>query len=446
MGITYIFGAGAEYCQGVPIVSNLAVELMNFEEDNKELCIAIRSGLKGMRFRLKSSVLQDASNYFRSLFSDSSNPDLLIGQLEDESIKPSKDEEGSLYHKYWRFLYKIAQKIKSASDGLYLDEDLKEVIEEIADIGVIDYKLIQDSHIVPSFSIERSLSRIFETMMLTDSYEEVGSAKISNLKNVVLGGKWNIEKLLADYFQGFYQDNANKRKVYAYLSWLLWFYFRVKQAEVKDNHNTFYEVVRNALKEDDFVFTFNYTKLAELSGIENIVHVHGDLDKYYNYATRVGANLPDSKDTPEKEIENLKNLITKILSFDKNLINLPSLVPPLPFKPMLTLESVNNYYKFYEHMQNNKTDICLVVGYSYSDVDSHLNMMFRQYKGKMFHINPDQCTPNVIAKLKGINIESIMSTFIAGIQAAQIGSNDIWLPLRAEEITNEVIDEILKIA
>ena len=128
--------------------------------------------------------------------------------------------------------------------------------------------------------------------------------------------------------------------------------------------------------------SFNYTKLAELSGIENIVHVHGDLDKYYNYATRVGANLPDSKDTPEKEIENLKNLITKILSFDKNLINLPSLVPPLPFKPMLTLESVNNYYKFYEHMQNNKTDICLVVGYSYSDVDSHLNMILGSIKEK----------------------------------------------------------------
>ncbi len=446
MGITYIFGAGTEYCQGVPIISNLAVELMNFEEDNKELCLAMRSGLKGMRFRLKSSVLQDASNYFRLLFSDSSKPDLLIDQLEDENIKPSKDEEGSLYHKYWRFLYKLAQKIKSASDGLYLDEDLKEVIEEIADIGVIDYKLIQDSHIVPSFSIERSLSRIFETMMLTDTHEEVGSTKISNLKNVVLGGKWNIEKLLADYFQGFYQDNANKRKVYAYLSWLLWFYFRVKQAEVKDNPNTFYKVVRNALKDDDFVFTFNYTKLAELSGIENIVHVHGDLDKYYNYATRVGANLPDSKNSPEKEIDNLKNLITKILSFDENLINLPSLVPPLPFKPMLTLESVSNYYEFYEHMQNNNTDICLVVGYSYSDVDSHLNMMFRQYKGKMIHVNPEQSTPNIIAKLKGINIDSIMSTFIAGIQATQIGSNDIWLPLRAEEITNEVIEEIVKIA
>ena len=64
----------------------------------------------------------------------------------------------------------------------------------------------------------------------------------------------------------------------------------------------------------------------------------------------------------------------------------------------------------------------------------------------MIHINPDQSTPNVIAKLKGVNIESIMSTFIADIQATQIGSNDIWLPLRAEEITNEVIDEIVKIA
>jgi len=446
MGITYIFGAGTEYCQGVPIVSNLAVELMKFEEDNKDLCAAMRSGLKGMRFRLKSSVLQDASNYFRSLFSDSNKPDILIGQLEDDNIKPSKEEEGSLYHKYWRFLYKIAQKIKCASDGLYLDEDLKDVIEEIADIGVIDYKLIQDSHIVPSFSIERSLSKIFETMMLTDSHEEVGSHKIGNLKNIVLGGKWNIEKLLADHFQGFYQENNNKKKIYAYLSWLLWFYFRVKQAEVKNNHNKFYEVIRSILEKDDYVFTFNYTKLAELAGIKDIVHVHGDLDKYYNYATRVGANLPDPKDTPNKEIENLKELITKILSFDNNLINLPSLVPPLPFKPMLTLESVHNYYKFYEHMQTNKTNMCLVIGYSYSDVDSHLNMMFRQYRGKMIHINPDQSIPNVIAKLKGVSIDSIMSTFIAGIQATQIGSNDIWLPLKAEEVTDKVINEAIKIA
>jgi len=444
MKTTYIFGAGTEYSQGVPIISNLAVELMAFEETYSELCTTIRTRLKGMRFRLRASILQDASNYFKSLFSDSGKPDSLIQQLEQDDVKPSKDEEGTIYQKYWRFLYQIAQKIKSASHGLYLDEDLKEIIEEIADIGVIDYKLIEDSHIVPSYSIERSLSKIFETIILSKPYEEIGSKKIEKLKDILLGDKWNVEKMLADYFQGFYQDNDNKKKIYSYLSWLLWFYFRIKQVEVKDNENRFYNVIANKINQDDLIFTFNYTKLAQLAGLPNVVHVHGDLEKYYNYGTRVGAKLPDPKNTPEEEANNLKELIIKLLSFDENLINLPSLVPPLPFKPILSLESVENYYKFYNHMQSNDSDICIVVGFSYSDVDIHLNMMFRQFKGKMIHINPDPGIPNVIARIKGISIDSLMPTFILDIKGQQIGSKDLWLPLKAEEITEEIIDEILK--
>ena len=444
MKTTFIFGAGTEYGQGIPIISNLAVELMSFEETNAELCTAIRTRLKGMRFRLKSSILQDASNYFKSLFSDTRKPELLIEQLEQDDVRPSKEEEGTVYQKYWRFLYQIAQKIKSASNGLYLDEDLKEIIEDIAEIGVIDYRLIEDSHIVPSYSIERSLSKIFETIILGKTDEEIGSKKIEKLKDILLGDKWNVEKMLADYFQGFYQDNDNKKKIYAYLSWLLWFYFRIKQIEVRDNENKFYSVVANKIKGDDFVFTFNYTKLAYLAGIENVIHVHGDLDKYYNYGTRVGARLPDPKDTPSDEVENLKELITKLLSFDENLVNLPSLVPPLPFKPILSLESVENYYKFYNHMLSGDSNTCVVVGFSYSDVDVHLNMMFRQFKGKMVHINPDQTIPSVIARMKGINIDSMMPTFVNDVQGQQIGSNDLWIPLRAEEITEELLNEIIK--
>lgn len=444
MKTTFIFGAGTEYNQGIPVISNLAVELMSFEENSAELCTAIRTRLKGMRFRLKSSILQDASNYFKSLFSDTRKPELLIEQLEQDDIKPSKDEEGTVYQKYWRFLYQVAQKIKSAANGLYLDEDLKEVIEEIADIGVIDYKLIEDSHIVPSYSIERTLSKIFETIILGKTNKEIGSSKIEKLKDILLGDKWNVEKMLADFFQGFYQDNDNKKKVYAYLSWLLWFYFRVKQIEVKKNDNKFYKIISNIIKEDDFVFTFNYTKLAYLAGIENVIHVHGDLDRYYNYGTRVGAKLPDPKSTPPEEIENLKELIAKLLSFDENLVNLPSLVPPLPFKPILSLESVENYYKFYHHMQGGDSDICIVVGFSYSDVDVHLNMMFRQFKGKMVHINPDPSIPSVIARMKGINIDSIMPTFILDVQGQQIGNNDLWIPLKAEDVTEELFEAIMQ--
>ncbi len=444
MKATFIFGAGTEYNQGIPIISNLAVELMSFEENNAELCTAIRTRLKGMRFRLKSSILQDASNYFKSLFSDTRKPYLLIEQLEQDDIKPSKDEEGTVYQKYWRFLYQIAQKIKSAADGLYLDEDLKEVIEEIADIGVIDYKLIEDSHIVPSYSIERTLSKIFETIILGKTDKEIGSPKIEKLKDILLGDKWNVEKMLADYFQGFYQDNDNKKKIYAYLSWLLWFYFRIKQIEVKENDNKFYKVVAKIIENDDFVFTFNYTKLAYLAGIENVIHVHGDLDKYYNYGTRVGAKLPDPKSTPSEEIENLKELIAKLLLFDENLVNLPSLIPPLPFKPILSLESVENYYKFYNHMQSNDSNICIVVGFSYSDVDVHLNMLFRQFNGKMIHINPDPAIPSVIARMKGISIESIMPTFILDIQGQQVGSNDLWIPLKAEDVSEELLKAIMQ--
>ena len=306
----------------------------------------------------------------------------------------------------------------------------------------MDYKLIKDGHIVPSYSIETALSKIFETIILKRGEEEGDSHKIDKLKELILGSKWNVERMLAEYFQGFYQGNENKQKIYAYLSWLLWFYFRVKQITAANNSNMFYDSVAKTSVEDSRVYTFNYTKLAELSGLKNVTHVHGDLDRYYNYATRVGAKLPNPKGTTEEEVENLTDMIQKLLSFDKNLINLPTLVPPLPFKPMLSLESIKSYYSFYEHMVNGDSDKCIVVGFSYSDTDTHLNMLFRHFGGTTFHLNPDADTPKKISSLKGINIESVMPTYVVDIPATQVGQKDIFICLKAEEVTPELLQHI----
>ncbi|MBL7648060.1 MAG: hypothetical protein JNK74_17900 [Candidatus Hydrogenedentes bacterium] len=79
----------------------------------------------------------------------------------------------------------------------------------------------------------------------------------------------------------------------------------------------------------------------------------------------------------------LKNVVERNTEFGKNVrprCVVPSIVPPLKLKPVLSNAYIDVWYRSKEAIAN--ADRIVVVGYSFNYADEHFNDLIRQHKDK----------------------------------------------------------------
>lgn len=429
-----ITGAGVDKALGLPLANGLVSELASFTENGgAELHEVLKGKLPYLRFSFNKFV-DDAVGTF--LEKQLTNPALLTNELEQiRSGYPDVKSE------YLEILIEITKRLEKIKDANTLPEDIQTKLEEII-IKEEKIPIYADSSLmdIAGLSLSNAPKRVID-IILKKSIRQIDtiSEPDRDLYNYLSNKIFNFEKLLIDEFIGFYTNDPSKIKRYIYISWVLWAYLRFKSFEteaLKKIDTSFYKTIKD-VKNDDFDYlTFNYTNFWNKIGIEP-VYFHGSCDSYMRFDTRDFFDKDDNIKNA-RDIQSIKSLIESLeFDFDKQKYFLPSIIPPLIFKPILSVEYLEKWYKSTELIEKAKT--ILIVGYSFNYADEHFNDVIRKktHDKKIIIVNPEiDEIKTRFCKIKKLSEDGFSKNKQQGFDC-YLSDNVIFVKVKAEELTYE---------
>ncbi|SNX52895.1 hypothetical protein [Thermoanaerobacterium sp. RBIITD] len=372
-----IIGAGVEKTEGLnmPLANELIPELVKFTENQgKQISECLRGKLPNMRFSFRSLIKDGIESI---LYSDVDGNDKLAKKLKELSINRETLRI--------KLLYNISTKLSNIKRGNYIDEETIEIIRELFTeeelIDITDNNLLDLKYFTFTDAFKKMLVRLLE--------ESIGLKTKSNdsndemLYNLLINEFLDFEKLLVDTFIGFYTKKKSDIKKYIYISWILWSYLSWKELTIDININEipFYSKIPKKWN----VITFNYTSFLKKCH-ENSIYFHGSCDEYIRLDNR---NTLPIEQSQFKDIDDILDFLEQNINFDfeKEIYFIPSIIPPLKLKPVISTQFLDKWYKGKTII--NKSDRIIIVGYSFSSADEHINDILRENKNKqVIIVNP----------------------------------------------------------
>ena len=175
--------------------------------------------------------------------------------------------------------------------------------------------------------------------------------------------------------------------------------------------------------------TLNYTSFLENQlGKENVIYFHGGLAEYVRMDTR---ELLEIENLNKLNLEDfLSSIIKPSIDVTNNNIEeqihiIPSLVPPLRLKPILSYKYIELWAKASEWVQ--EAGHIVIVGYSFNSADEHFNDILRNLhpNKKIDIIDPGATTDHFkgrIEKIFGTPANQFVKNSVQGKTALKKGS------------------------
>ena len=417
-----IIGAGVEKTEGIdmPLANELVPQIRDFIFNNEigiQVDIELRKIIKGLRFNYDDFV-KKAVNKLASDFKKEVNKILVQVNEVLNGDEPLTDEERNLGKIVISFLEKI-QKIQL---DVILDDETADLINTVfSDISVADENIVDLGKLTFTDTFDIVMKRVLEISIRQPNHPVLKHV----YKNLM-----DFENLLLTHFIGFYNENESEIKKYLYISWTLWAYLVHKEKQV-ESPIPFYSNITKA----DNVITFNYTSFAN-NTFENVNYFHGDLRKYIRMDNRNEVLIDDFDNVDI--VSFISDTIGSNIDFAQKHFVIPSIVPPLKLKPVLSNEYINIWYHSVETIRN-ATKI-IVVGYSFNYADEHFNDLIRKNKDKKIYVI-DPYAESVIKNLERIFSYRIQDYTKLKIQNQNAFQKDnlIVIKSKASEI---IIDEL----
>ena len=306
-------------------------------------------------------------------------------QVEIDNNENLTEEE----QKLGRLITLLMTKVSNMANGAQLDEETVQLIEEVFgnDIPVIDESIIDLNKVVFTTTFQTVVKQL-----LTKSLQEPNHPILRHLNKNFL----DIEKLLAQYFLGFFTKDVYDIKLYSYISWMLWAYMLKCEQEIinsKTPEELLAMPVYSQLEADSTVITFNYTTFAKMSVDVNhgceALYFHGSLLDYLDIKRREdfvhninGFNHLSPLDFFENNLRNNVSFAEDNLQY-----TIPSFMPPVIIKPVLTQKNIETWYLSSQRLQN--ADKIVIIGYSFNSSDEHFNGMLKSCRDKEVYIIDD---------------------------------------------------------
>ena len=417
-----ITGAGVDRSKGIdfPLANTLLGGITGFlkTEEGKRIDEVLREMLPNMRFSF-NSMIKTAVDKIVTREPDEQRK--MVKRVQ-EAIK-GLSEDDRIY-KHGMLIIRLFNKLVTIAENSNLDEEIENLIREVfpnkAD-DLIDSDSILDIH-------KLSLSDTFKEILKITL--RLGLEGKSHAVAEALGAEMlNIELLLIEKFLGFYNNKSADIKSYIYISWVLWAYLVFKQKEVlealskkRNAKMPFYGKLPTSLR----AITLNYTSFLENQlGKENVIYFHGGLAEYVRMDTR---NLLPIEDLNHLNVSEFLHSTIKP-SIDVTNDNteeqkhiIPSLVPPLRLKPILSHKYIELWAKASEWVQ--EADHIVIVGYSFNSADEHFNDILRNlYANKKIDIIVPEATTEYfkgrIEKIFGFSASQFDRVTVQGKPALQ---------------------------
>ena len=360
-----VFGAGVDTAAGFPNPCSLVPKITEWLEtdEGKAVDAALRKLLKGLRF----SYAKFVDNAIERLAHDLDRErETICSRVTRELEQNDHLDEGQ--RKMGQLIVRLFHKITEVKDGAAIDEETEELIREVTGIDPTEETIIDFSHVNYTKTFEDIVKYILQTS-LHDTENPILRHVYTNLLD--------IGQLLAQHFYGFFTNKPSEIKTYLYIAWTLWAYLvHEEQTVVSDTGIEDSSPIYGQLngKEQVQVITFNYTTLAA-NASSSTIYFNGNLTDYVDIENKNDLLVDDIHAIDL--VRFFQDRLSEELSLegDRLAIPIPSFMPPLKLKPVISGKYVTTWYRTAEALAH--AERILILGHSLHGGDAFFNDMLR---------------------------------------------------------------------
>ena len=422
-----ITGAGVDKTAGIefPLAERLLPELYSFiKGEGAGFEKEVRAAIPGLRFDFTKFINAEID----AITSKDQEELRKIVDIVKTAIE-TIDDPDSLLSKRGHVIATLFDKMASIQESSQIDDTTHLLIQEAFGEEYAESDFVIDMHKV-------SLSDTFKTILKTTLRESLEDS--NPVSDAMASHLLDIEQLLIQQFLGFYSGRPFIVKQYIYISWCLWGFLVTKQQEVLRSSAALEMPFYADLPEDLSAITLNYTTFLKNHVAGEVIHFHGGLAEYVRMDTR--QLLPIENISNLNIIEFARNQISPNLDFSQSNVFdqkhvIPSLVPPLKLKPVLSHKYIDLWAR--ASLLVREAEKIVVIGYSFNNADEHFNDILRNGGDKQYDIvAPDAHSDRFIrrmGKVFSIPADNLVSTIIGGLNAKSAGRVRL-IAARADEI------------
>lgn len=359
-----VLGAGVDTAAGFSNPCSLVPKITEWLEtdEGKAVDAALRKLLKGLRF----SYAKFVDNAIERLAHDLDRErETICSRVTRELEQNDRLDEGQ--RKMGLLIVRLFHKITEVKDGAAIDEETEELIREVTGIDPTEETIIDFSRVNYTKTFEDIVKYILQTS-LHDTENPILRHVYTNLLD--------IGQLLAQHFYGFFTNKPSEIKTYLYIAWTLWAYLVHEEQAVAAGSLADSVPVYGQLsgREQVQVVTFNHTTLAAAASPSSI-YFNGDLTHYVDVENKNDLQVDDllSLDLPAFFADRLAGELS--LEGDRLAVPIPSFMPPLKLKPVITGRYVTTWYRTAEAIH--RASRILILGHTLHGGDAFFNDMLR---------------------------------------------------------------------
>ena len=357
-----ILGAGADAAAGLPASSQLIPGIVDWLEtdEGKAVDDALRKQLKRLTFRFDKFVDDAIDRLAKDLDRER---DTICRNVRDELERnPHLDDS---HRKMGSLIVRIFQKITDVKQGAAIDEETEQLIREVTGMEPTDHTIIDFTKLNYTDTFKTIITHILRSS-LHDSANPILRHVYKNLLD--------IEQLMAQYFYGFFTNKQGQIKTYLYIAWTLWAYliYREYNLDLNLNSRSVYGQLRG--KDDIQVVTFNYTTLAATAS-PTALYFNGNLTDYVDIENKNDLHIDDIHSLDLTEF--FRNRLPQEMSLEgeRIAIPVPSFMPPLKLKPVISDRYITIWYRTSEAIR--RAERILILGHSIHAAESFFCDMVR---------------------------------------------------------------------
>lgn len=360
-----VLSAGVDTAAGFSNPCSLVPKITEWLEtdEGKSVDAALRKLLKGLRF----SYAKFVDNAIERLAHDLDRErETICSRVTRELEQNDRLDEGQ--RKMGQLIVRLFHKITEVKDGAAIDEETEELIREVTGIDPTEETIIDFSRVNYTKTFEDIVKYILQTS-LHDTENPILRHVYTNLLD--------IGQLLAQHFYGFFTNKPSEIKTYLYIAWTLWAYLvHEEQTVVSDTGTEDSLPIYGHLngKEQVQVITFNYTTLAA-NASPSTIYFNGNLTDYVDIENKNDLLVDDIHGIDL--VRFFQDRLSEELSLegDRLAIPIPSFMPPLKLKPVISGKYVTTWYRTAEALAH--AERILILGHSLHGGDAFFNDMLR---------------------------------------------------------------------
>lgn len=367
-----ILGAGVDATLGMPASSHLIPGIVDYLETDEGRAVdaCLRKLLKRLTFRFDKFVHDAIDRLAKDL--DRERDTICRNIRQELEQNPTLDGQ---HRKMGELIVRIFQKITDVKNGASIDAETEELVREVLGIELTEQTIIDFSRLNYTETFKAIIVEILQKSM-RDAENPVLRHVYKNLLD--------IEQLLSQYFYGFFTGTQSQIKTYLYISWVLWaFLVHEEQAAVArlaeragtaDSTPQRLPVYGQLSGKDVQVITFNYTSFAAHIS-PTALYFNGTLIDYVDIENKNELHFDSVVGIDIADFFHTRLPMELSLESDRLAIPIPSFMPPLKLKPVISKQYITTWYRTDEAIRH--AERILILGHSIHANDTFFNDLLR---------------------------------------------------------------------